>query len=103
MACRRPVAEREVAHHTTEMVASKVAFQLPYLTLYVRSSIRVSSRNSPRPDTYLIVMTLLGSVILYGRRNLAYIDALFFASGAATQSGLNTYVGTAALGKHSLT
>ncbi|UPX19791.1 low affinity potassium transporter [Ascochyta rabiei] len=40
--------------------------------------------------TYLIVMTLIGSVIIYGSRNMAYIDALFFASGAATQSGLNT-------------
>ena len=29
--------------------------------------------------------------ILYGKKNIAYIDALFFASGSATQSGLNTY------------
>ncbi|KAF1928388.1 high affinity potassium transport protein [Didymella exigua CBS 183.55] len=40
--------------------------------------------------TYLVVMTLIGSVILYGERNMDYIDALFFASGSATQSGLNT-------------
>ncbi|KAJ4993502.1 potassium ion transporter [Stagonosporopsis vannaccii] len=40
--------------------------------------------------TYLVVMTLIGSVIMYGTKNMAYIDALFFASGAATQSGLNT-------------
>ena len=37
-------------------------------------------------------MTLVGSVIIYGSKNVDYIDALFFASGAATQSGLNTYV-----------
>jgi hypothetical protein len=37
-------------------------------------------------------MTLIGSVILYGQRNIDYIDALFFASGSATQSGLNTCV-----------
>jgi hypothetical protein len=30
---------------------------------------------------------------MYGGSGLPYIDALFFASGAATQSGLNTYVG----------
>lgn len=32
---------------------------------------------------------------MYGSGNsgLRYIDALFFASGSATQSGLNTYVG----------
>lgn len=37
-------------------------------------------------------MTLLGSVIIFAAGNMAYIDALFFASGTATQSGLNTYV-----------
>ena len=35
-------------------------------------------------------MTILGSVIMYGAGNIAYIDALFFASGSVTQSGLNT-------------
>jgi hypothetical protein len=36
-------------------------------------------------------MTLIGSIILYPTKNMAYVDALFFSSGAATQSGLNTY------------
>lgn len=35
-------------------------------------------------------MTIVGSVILYGARNMAYIDCLFFAAGGSTQSGLNT-------------
>lgn len=37
-------------------------------------------------------MSLLGSVIIYGsgKGNVAYIDALFFASGSNTQAGLNT-------------
>lgn len=39
---------------------------------------------------YLITLTIVGSGVLYGARNIAYIDALFFGSGAATQSGLNT-------------
>ena len=39
---------------------------------------------------YIIVLTLIGSVVLYPVKNLPYIDALFFASGGATQSGLNT-------------
>ncbi|KAF1848050.1 high affinity potassium transport protein [Cucurbitaria berberidis CBS 394.84] len=39
---------------------------------------------------YILTWTLVCSVILYGNRRLSYIDALFFASGAATQSGLNT-------------
>ncbi|KAF2646809.1 hypothetical protein P280DRAFT_387556 [Massarina eburnea CBS 473.64] len=33
---------------------------------------------------------MLGSLIIYAGGNMDYIDALFFASGSATQSGLNT-------------
>ena len=43
-------------------------------------------------DTYMIFMSLLGSVILFGIGGLDYVDALFFSMGAATQSGLNTFV-----------
>lgn len=43
-------------------------------------------------DAYIISWTLIGSVIMYGNGRIPYIDALFFASGSATQSGLNTYV-----------
>ena len=39
---------------------------------------------------YMIGMSILISVILYGQGGMAYIDALFFAAGACTQSGLNT-------------
>ncbi|ORY19287.1 cation transport protein-domain-containing protein [Clohesyomyces aquaticus] len=39
---------------------------------------------------YLVGMALLGSILLYPAGGMAYVDALFFASGAATQSGLNT-------------
>lgn len=39
---------------------------------------------------YMILMTLMTSVIVYGAGLIPYIDALFFASGAVTQSGLNT-------------
>jgi potassium uptake Trk family protein len=35
-------------------------------------------------------MALFGSICLYPRGGIRYIDALFLASGAATQSGLNT-------------
>ncbi|KAL6706338.1 low affinity potassium transporter [Coniothyrium glycines] len=40
--------------------------------------------------TYIITWTLVGSIIMYGDGGIDYIDALFFASGSATQSGLNT-------------
>lgn len=39
--------------------------------------------------TYIILVTILCSVIIYPGGRLAYIDALYFSSGAATQSGLN--------------
>ncbi|ETI24311.1 hypothetical protein G647_03680 [Cladophialophora carrionii CBS 160.54] len=39
---------------------------------------------------YMIGMSLFGSVVIYGIGGMPYIDALFFASGACTQSGLNT-------------
>jgi len=38
----------------------------------------------------MISLTIVGSIILYPAKNIAYVDALFFSSGAATQSGLNT-------------
>ncbi len=42
-------------------------------------------------DCYIIGWTLVGAIILYGAGgHIAFIDALFFASGSATQSGLNT-------------
>lgn len=39
---------------------------------------------------YIIGWTLIGSIMMYGNGRIPYIDAIFFASGAATQSGLNT-------------
>lgn len=41
-------------------------------------------------DIYILSLIIIGSILLYPAGGLAYIDALFFASGAATQSGLNT-------------
>ncbi len=41
-------------------------------------------------DLYVIGLAILGSIVLYPGGNIAYIDALFLASGCATQSGLNT-------------
>lgn len=43
-------------------------------------------------DLYFLTMIIIGSVMLYPIKNMAYIDALLFASGGATQSGLNPYV-----------
>jgi hypothetical protein len=39
---------------------------------------------------YMIGMSMVGSGLVFASGGMAYIDALFFASGSATQSGLNT-------------
>lgn len=39
---------------------------------------------------YILTLTIVGSVMIYGARNMPYIDALFFSTGSATQSGLGT-------------
>ena len=41
-------------------------------------------------DFWIMGMAIFGSILLYIPGNMAYIDALFFASGGCTQSGLNT-------------
>lgn len=44
------------------------------------------------PDLYILGLTVAGSILIFPAGNLNYTDALFFASGCATQSGLNTFV-----------
>ncbi|MCJ1285895.1 low affinity potassium transporter [Xylographa opegraphella] len=39
---------------------------------------------------YIMGLTIMASILIYPAGGIAYIDALLFASGAATQSGLNT-------------
>ncbi|KAF3927640.1 hypothetical protein ABW21_db0200498 [Orbilia brochopaga] len=39
---------------------------------------------------FIVGFCIVGSILLYPLKNMSYIDALFFASGASTQSGLNT-------------
>ncbi|KAI5948642.1 TRK1 [Candida theae] len=39
---------------------------------------------------YIITFCFLGSILIYPVKTIPYIDALFFASGASTQAGLNT-------------
>jgi hypothetical protein len=40
----------------------------------------------------MVGLTILGSIMIYPAGVTPYIDALFFAAGSATQSGLNTLV-----------
>lgn len=48
--------------------------------------------NLYRSDIFIVSLTFITSVIIYGARNMSYIDALLFGAGAATQSGLNPLV-----------
>lgn len=38
---------------------------------------------------YIISSVLVGSLLIFAGGDIAYVDALFFASGACTQAGLN--------------
>jgi hypothetical protein len=40
--------------------------------------------------TYILSWVIIGSIIVFAGGNMSYTDALFHASGASTQSGLNT-------------
>ncbi|KAG7869308.1 hypothetical protein KL918_000853 [Ogataea parapolymorpha] len=40
--------------------------------------------------TYIVFWCIIGSILIYPKKNIKYIDALFFAAGASTQAGLNT-------------
>jgi hypothetical protein len=37
----------------------------------------------------MVSMALIGSILIYPAGGMSYTNALLFASGAATQSGLN--------------
>ena len=41
-------------------------------------------------DIYIISCIVVGSIVIFATGGIPYVDALFFASGATTQSGLNT-------------
>lgn len=64
--------------------------RLNFITLHCAYTDIATWQVLRRIDMYITLMTIVGSIILYPGNNMAYIDALFFASGGATQSGLNT-------------
>lgn len=65
----------------TRIVSLKA--RIPYLRLIKLNFITIHY-------VYILAWAIIGSIILYPGGRMHYIDALFFASGAATQSGLNT-------------
>jgi hypothetical protein len=40
-------------------------------------------------DIYITTCSLVASLLIYAGKDISYIDALFFGTGASTQSGLN--------------
>ncbi|KAI9933080.1 hypothetical protein ASPWEDRAFT_52937 [Aspergillus wentii DTO 134E9] len=62
---------------------AKVTARIPYLKELSMNFILIHY-------TYIICVSMITSIIIYPGSKLAYIDALFFSAGAATQSGLNT-------------
>lgn len=78
------------AHNPRTMLKTKnLNFITIHCTFHLSNSLG-TSLSSPI-DLYILSAVLVGSILLYPAGGMPYIDALFFASGAATQSGLNTY------------
>ena len=40
-------------------------------------------------DAYIIGISILGSILIYPKGGMSYIDALFMSASASTQCGLN--------------
>ena len=40
-------------------------------------------------DAYIIGISILGSILIYPKGGMSYVDALFMSASAATQCGLN--------------
>ena len=68
--------------------------RLNFITIHCTSQCSYVNLNADEhaSDLYILSVTIIGSILLYPAGGLNYIDALFFASGTATQSGLNTYI-----------
>lgn len=78
------------AHANKQDEVVEAERELHHTALYVLLERQWHVRANRRADAYIIFHVLLGSVVMYGGSDMPYIDALFFASGSATQSGLNT-------------
>ncbi|KAI5356582.1 Putative cation transporter [Septoria linicola] len=69
---------KDLGKWLTGLIPSKESFKKPhfnFITLHYM---------------FMVMMTIIGSIMLYPAGLMPYIDALFFAAGMATQSGLNT-------------
>ena len=55
-----------------------------------KKEIQTDGRLILSTDCYMIGIIIISSVMIYPAGGMRYIDALFFAAGATTQSGLNT-------------
>lgn len=87
---RRLVASCRGAQATVHV--EEAAFQLHYDSLYVHHMKCTRHRKLMLTyiDFWIMGMTIIGSILIYPAGGMAYIDALFFASGGCTQAGLNT-------------
>lgn len=74
---------KSAGHVLRDQIQNVALFLYPYLRVVV-PNFRAAHY------VYIVFMAFLGSVILYGILDVSYIDALFMASGSATQAGLNT-------------
>lgn len=84
------------AHNPLKAITGLKTVRLNFITIHCTLKGKHSVRDNAYHtmtllDIYILSLAIVGSILIYPAGGLDYIDALFFGSGAATQSGLNTY------------
>lgn len=80
------------AHNPLKAITGVKTVRLNFITIHCTLERRRDNadRTLIRLDLYIVFLAITCSIIIYPAAGLNYIDALFFGSGCATQSGLNT-------------
>lgn len=81
--CHIAMNRHELGPRTRQIISDCLAAIHPYL-IFLIPNFKVAHY------VYIIVWVILGSIMMYPVKTYPYIDTLFFSTGAATQSGLNT-------------
>ncbi|EGV60699.1 potassium transport protein TRK1/TRK2 [Yamadazyma tenuis ATCC 10573] len=77
------VADRPLAWQIREFIDNILSVTLPYLRMFIPNF-------KAAHYSYIVFWSIIGSIMIFPVKNIKYIDALFFASGASAQAGLNT-------------
>lgn len=79
-----------ISSHASQLCYPKTRISTTWRSIVRRHPQHYLLRILSLTDFYICGMSILCSICVFPRGNIKYIDALFFGSGASTQSGLNT-------------